>query len=304
MRFSLNGYTPPPTKRWQAGEDTINDLFERNRITFETGDPMLKYYEHEEQDEYAPFYCFIEKSVSGTAESGKELLNRMIGNTHGFDTVKPMGLLKYLISRVTDSEDIVLDSFGGSGTTAHAVLDLNKEEATSRRFILVEMDEHIAMSVTAPRLSAALTGYQYQTKKNTVMVEGLQGGFRYCRLGTPLFNEFGDIDAGVNFPDLAAHVFFSETGAPLPGRVDGSTSLIGQHRDKLVYLLFSPAEQGFAREAAGNVLTPDALAALPAAPEGFEGERIVYAEGCTVTAERLRAERVTFKQIPYQIEGA
>lgn len=208
-----------------------------------------------------------------------------------------------MIEQVAEPGDIILDSFGGSGTTGHAVLDLNKQDGGNRRFILVEMDETIAPTITAERLRRVINGYDKGGDPEKP-VEGLGGGFRYCRLGTPLFNEFGDIDAGVNFPDLAAHVFFSETGAPLPERVDGSTSLIGQHRDKLVYLLFSPAEQGFAREAAGNVLTPDALAALPAAPAGFEGERIVYAEGCTVTAERLRAERVTFKQIPYQIEGA
>ncbi|SLN42338.1 hypothetical protein PSA7680_02112 [Pseudoruegeria aquimaris] len=165
------------------------------------------------------------------------------------------------------------------------------------------MDQQIASNVTAKRLKIAIQGYDKggDPKKP---VEGLGGGYRYCRLGTPLFNEFGDIHEAVSFPDLAAHVFFSETGAPLPKKVDGSTPLIGQHKNKIVYLLFSPAEQGFPREAAGNVLTPDALASLPSAPEGFDGERVVYAEGCTVSSERLKAEGVVFKQIPYQIEGA
>lgn len=72
MTFSLNGYQPPPTKRWQAGEDTIKELYNNNRITFETGEPMLKYYEHEEKKETSPFYCFIEKLFSGTAEGGKK----------------------------------------------------------------------------------------------------------------------------------------------------------------------------------------------------------------------------------------
>jgi hypothetical protein len=71
-----------------------------------------------------------------------------------------------------------------------------------------------------------------------------------------------------------------------------------------VYLLFSAAEAGFAREASGNVLTPDTLAELPAPADGFEGDWIVYGEGCTVGRERLAEARVTFKQIPYQIDGA
>lgn len=75
MQFSLDGYTPPPTKRWQAGEETILDLFKRNRITFQTGEPMLKYYEHEEAEEFSPFYCHVPKELSGTAEGGKKELN-------------------------------------------------------------------------------------------------------------------------------------------------------------------------------------------------------------------------------------
>lgn len=83
----------------------------------------------------------------------------------------------------------------------------------------------------------------------------------------------------------------------------GSSPFIGNQHEKAVYLLFSPAEQGFAREASGNVLTPDVLANLPLPSFGSEGVRVVYAEGCTVSAERLKAEGVIFKQIPYQIEG-
>lgn len=119
----------------------------------------------------------------------------------------------------------------------------------------------------------------------------------------PLFNEFGDIDSAVTFPDLAAHIFFSETGAPIPARADGSTAYLGKHGAKAVYLLFAPGQEGVPREAAGNVLTPDALVALPPPPEGFEGLRVVYAEGTTVSPERLKAEGVVFKQIPYQIDG-
>ena len=196
-----------------------------------------------------------------------------------------------------------MDSFAGSGTTGHAVLDLNKDDGGNRRFILVEMEPAIAQDVTAERLRRVIDGYD-KGGESVKAVEGLGGGFRFCTLGTPLFNEFGDIDPGVNFPDLAAHIFFAETGSPLPKKVDGTTPFLGTHRKAAVYLLFSPAEQGYAREASGNVLTPDALASLPRPSNSFDGLRVVYAEGCTVSAERLKAESVTFKQIPYQVEGA
>lgn len=219
-----------------------------------------------------------------------------------FPYPKDKDILAELIGVLTDDGDLVLDSFGGSGSTGHAVLSLNHMSKKKRNFILIELDQETAQAKTAPRLSACINGYKEKTKPFRTL-EPLGGGFRYCRLGTPLFNEFGDIDGGVTFPDLAAHVFFSETGSPLPTKVDGSSHFIGTHKEKAVYLLFSPAEQGVAREASGNVLTPDALANLPVPTNHFEGVRVVYAEGCTVSAERLKAQGVIFKQIPYQIEG-
>jgi hypothetical protein len=179
---------------------------------------------------------------------------------------------------------------------------LNQQDAVNRRFILVEMDSNTSENVTAVRLDRVIKGYD-KGGNDEKPVGGLGGGFRYCNLGVPLFNEFGDIDAAVGFPDLAAHIFFSETGAPIPSKADGSSSYIGKHAEKAVYLLFAAGQEGMPREAMGNVLTPDALAALPAPPEGFEGIRVVFAEGTTVSPDRLKAEGVVFKQIPYQIDG-
>ena len=159
MTFALNGYTPPPTKRWQAGEDTILELYSRNRITFQTGEPMLKYYRHEERDEFSPFYCFVKKADSNTAENGKKLLNAILGNQHGFDTVKPTEILTYLFKHICDKNSIILDSFAGSGTTAHAVLNMNKADGGHRKFILVEMMDY-ADSITAERVKRVISGYK------------------------------------------------------------------------------------------------------------------------------------------------
>ena len=219
-----------------------------------------------------------------------------------FSYPKPKELIKYLIEVGSSAGDIIMDSFAGSGTTGQAVLELNKEEREERRFLLVEIDEEVAEKTTATRLGKVISGYLRHDDENSV-VEGVGGGFRYCHLGVPLFNEFGDINASVIFPDLAAHVFFSETGAPIPAKAKGNSPYLGKQGGKAVYLLFAPGQEGVPREAAGNVLTPDALADLPARPEGFEGLRVVYAEGCTVSPDRMKAEGVVFKQIPYQIAG-
>ncbi|WP_316861114.1 site-specific DNA-methyltransferase [uncultured Cohaesibacter sp.] len=224
------------------------------------------------------------------------------GSETSFDTEKSVKIVQRVVSWLTSENDLILDSFAGSGTTGHAVLDLYKQDGGNRKFILVEMDKQIASDITAERLKRIINGYDKGGDPEKP-VEGLGGGFRYCRLGTPLFNEFGDISEEVVFPALAAHVFFSETGSPLPQKVDGSSSFLGTLKDKAVYMLFSQSEQGFAREASGNVLTPAMLETLPPPPDGFEGLRVVYAEGCTVSAERLKEAGVIFKQIPYQIEG-
>jgi adenine-specific DNA-methyltransferase len=237
-----------------------------------------------------------------TNQAGTRTLNDIFGEKV-FDFPKPHEYVMEVVSQVaTEDGDLVLDSFAGSGTTGQAILTLNKRDAVDRRFILIEMNNNTAEQVTAVRLDRVMHGYNKGGDAEKP-VEGLGGGFRYCRLGVPLFNEFGDIDSAVSFPDLAAHIFFSETGAPIPSKADGSSSYIGKHREKAVYLLFAAGQEGMPREAMGNVLTPDALTALPKPPEGFEGTRVVFAEGTTVSSERLKAEGVVFKQIPYQIEG-
>jgi hypothetical protein len=132
---------------------------------------------------------------------------------------------------------------------------------------------------------------------------GLGSGFRFCTLGEPLFDADGNVSPAVTFPDLAAHVFFCETGSPIPRRATGETPLIGAFQGRAIYLLHNAEAVGVASANAGNVLTGAALDALPLAEPDFSGARIVYGEGCTVPDERLARLGVTFKQIPYQIEG-
>lgn len=217
-----------------------------------------------------------------------------------FSYPKPKELISYLIQIAAGKDDLILDSFAGSGTTGHAVMELNKQDQGNRRFILVEMDENTSSNITAKRLRNVITGYDKKDDPSK-HIDGLGSGFRFCRLGLPLFDEFGDVATEVSFPDLAAHIFFSETGVPIPNRA--SSEFLGIHQGRAIYLLFNEAHAQSPREAAGNVLTPDRLNNLPLPSEKFDGVRIVYAEGCTVSSDRLKAYGVLFKQIPYQVDG-
>lgn len=287
-----------PNRGWAFDQDRFDDMVKEGRISFITSTSiMVRRYLHE-TDSSTPQSVFYQPT-----RSASERLDGILGK-NSFDFPKDELVIKDLINMSTDKDSIVLDSFAGSGTTGHSVLALNALDKGTRRFILIEMESDIAQEITAKRLTSVIGGYDRILKKGTQPVEGIGGGFRFCHLGVPLFNEFGDIDTAVSFPDLAAHIFFAETGAPIPSKAKVNSPYLGKHGNKAVYLLFATGQEGAPREALGNVLTPHALKALPAPPDGFEGDRVVYAEGTTVSPDRLKAEGVVFKQVPYQIEGA
>jgi hypothetical protein len=232
---------------------------------------------------------------------GANELARIFPGKKVFNNPKPTDLILELLSFATGPDDIVLDSFAGSATTGHAVLKLNKQDGGRRRFILAEMSDETARNVSAPRLKKAIDGYSWQGRDGGEggTAEPLGSGFRFCTLGAPLLDTEGGIGQHVTFADLAAHVFFCETGSPIPKRANGSSPFLGVHQGRAVFLLYdSKAGEGSAE----NVLTAGTLKKLPM-PDGFSGTRVVYGEGCTVPADRLARAGMVFKQVPYQIEG-
>lgn len=212
-----------------------------------------------------------------------------------FPFPKPVDLIKYFVSMIDGDEFLVMDSFGGSGTTAHAVLKQNAEDGGNRRFILVEMDENIARNVTTERVKRVAQGY-IDTRGESV--PGLGGGFRYATLGKPLFNEHGHINSEVRFAELARFVWFMETGIPLASKKPASP-LLGVHDGRAVYMLYN----GILKDKSaggGNVLTSPLLDELPP----HDGPRVVYGTRCLIKPERLRALRIVFKQLPYELRVA
>ena len=211
-----------------------------------------------------------------------------------FDTPKPVALIKWIVSLHADDDALVLDSFAGSGTTAHAVLQLNKEDGGNRKFILVEMESKIARDITAERVKRVTEGY---TNVKGEQVEGLGGGFRFCELGEPLFDESGKIRDTVRFADLARHVYFTETGEPLPRERVPKSPLLGECRGVGIYLLFNGI-LGDKSANGGNILTRNVLAQLPK----FDGQKVIYCAGCLLGIDRLQAERIIIRQTPYEIK--
>ena len=152
------------------------------------------------------------------------------------------------------------------------------------------MDSKISQEITAERLKRVCLGYKNIKSEK---VDGISGGFRYCKLDEPLFDEYGNIKENVKFNDLAHHVYFSETGTPLPKNPRKGTPLIGIHDGIAYYLLFNGI-MGDKTVSGGNVLTSKILEKLPA----HKGPKIIYGEGVRLSTERLRREEIVFKQLP------
>jgi len=222
------------------------------------------------------------------AQVSVKLLRKIFDGKKVFPNPKDHEVIMRLIRYVTGPDDIILDSFAGSGTSAHAVLQINKEDQSTRRFILVEMMDEISHSVTAERVRRAIDGF--------ADVRPLGGGFQFCRLSDePLFTPDGQIRADVTFAQLAEFVWFVETGTGFTGKAD--SPLIGVHEGRAVYLLYN----GILKDksvSGGNVLTGLVYETLP----GFDGAKVIYAAACRLGAARLAREGIVFKQTPYALE--
>ena len=141
LHFTFQGYTPSDDSRWQASKSKIQELWDTGHIEFKNGVPFRRYFKDEEPQLTKPFYNFMLPEITGTSESGKNELNKLIGNNHGFDTIKPTKLIKHLLKTSCSGDDIVLDFFAGSGTTAQAVMELNVENKSHLKFIMVQLPE-------------------------------------------------------------------------------------------------------------------------------------------------------------------
>jgi adenine-specific DNA-methyltransferase len=195
--------------------------------------------------------------------------------------------MKRILQIATNPGDLVLDSFLGSGTTAAVAHKM------ARRYIGIEMGDH-AMSHCVPRVHKVIDGEQGGISEAVEWKGG--GGFRFYKLGVPVFDENGHISTGIRFAPLAAHLWFVSTGIPYKG--SATSAFLGDHEGVGYYLLYNGI-LGDTTVNGGNVLTGRILASLP----NHNGQKVVFGESCRLSAERLLAERIIFRQIPYEIKA-
>ena len=210
-----------------------------------------------------------------------------------FNYPKPVSLIKELIQASTEPEDIILDSFAGSGTTAHAVLELNKEDGGNRKFILVEQEEY-ANTITAERVRRVIKGVK--TSKNENLKNGLGGTFSYFQLGPEI--EMESVLRGNNLPsfiEFARYLFYTATGEEFNEKaINTKTGFIGESKNYEIYLQYKPDIDWLKK----NALTLDGVKALP---PFSKKQRLVFGPAKYVDDFTLLENRVDFCQLPYEI---
>ena len=200
-----------------------------------------------------------------------------------FETPKPTGIIEYCIEQALNGNGIILDSFAGSGTTAHAVLNMNKADGGNRRFILVEMMDY-ADSITAERVKRVIDGYG--TGKNTV--PGTGGSFSFYDLGEPLL--IGDcLNEAVDTKKIREYIWFMETKAPYAPVSSGNPYYLGKHNDTGYYFYYEPK--------AVTVLDYAFLATITEKADGT----VIYADRCALGEDKLTQMGIVFKKIPRDI---
>lgn len=221
--------------------------------------------------------------VGHTDEAKKEQKNIFMGRSI-FDTPKPVRLIELIVKIAMDKDSIILDSFAGSGTTAHAVLNLNKKDDGNRKFILIEMMDY-AESITAERVRRVVDGYGEGKKA----VEGTGGDFSFYELGEPLLLD-GNINENVGTEKLREYIYFTETHERLEPVHENEPYYLGTHFATAYYFCYE-------RENC-TVLDFDLLSAsVKTKAEGY----VIYADICALSESQLLKYNISFKKIPRDI---
>lgn len=287
---------PPRGACWRFSKEKLQEMIADNRIWFgEKGDnvPRVKRFLSEVKQGLVPVTIWEHNEVGHNQEARHELKEIFNEEAFPFDTPKPVRLLKRIIQIATNESDIILDSFSGSGTTGHAVLELNKEEGSNRQFILVEQEDY-ANTITAERIRKVIKGVK--TAKNELLKNGTGGTFSYFELGETI--EMESLLRGNNLPtftEFARYLFYTATGEEFNEKtINEETGFIGESKNYEAYLFYKSDIEWLKK----NALTLELCKSLP---EIKGKQRLVFAPAKYVDDHTLLDFRIDFSQLPYEI---
>lgn len=287
--------------------------------------PAPKIYLSEVKQGVVPQTFWSYEDVGHTQDAKKEIVGLFAEDVFG--TPKPERLIERILQIATNPNDLILDSFLGSGTTAAVAHKMG------RRYIGIEMGDH-AQTHCQTRLCKVVDGEQGGISKAVNWRGG--GGFRFFKLGEPVFDAYGKLNHDIKFAALAAHIWYAETQTPLSSfpraawecsstaprcmvreadqsgvttqrvgtRQSGDlcdSPLLGVYDGTAYYLLYNGI-LGDRRPLGGNVLTSRVLAELPGIAD-HASPVTIYGESCRLGPSRLAEHNITFKQIPYDVKA-
>ena len=220
--------------------------------------------------------------VGHNQEAKREIKTILDVDNQTFSTPKPLRLMERVIQISTDKNSIILDSFAGSGTTAHAVLNLNKQDAGNRKFILIEMEDY-AENITAERVKRVIKGYGN--------VEGTGGDFSYYELGESLFDDDLNLNENLPIAKLRDYIWYAETKSSLPDETSEHQQpyLLDKYQETAYFFIYEKEHT--------TTLDYDFLEHVSIQAEQY----VMYADNCTLSDAFRREHHIIFKKIPRDI---
>lgn len=279
----------PPKNGWRWKKDRVYEMLERGEIVFtEDETRIIKKTYLKDQTGIVPSNIWYDVEETGHNRNAKyELIKifKELKTSEIFRTPKPVKFIDKILRIGVDKNSIILDSFAGSGTTAHAVLNLNKQDGGNRKFILIEMEDY-AETITAERVKRVIKGYGEGSKA----VEGSGGSFDFYELGQPIFLENGNLNEEVGIERLRQYVCYTETKTP-PGTVEHSDNsyFLKKHNDTAYYFFYEAKST--------TTLNHAFLATIKTIAEQY----VIYADNCLLTREYMAKHNIIFKKIPRDI---
>ena len=300
-------YPANPKRVWSFIPETMAVEIAAGHVLFPSEEgprPMLKRYKKNLKSEVNPISTWIKSlkdgdkgdfvfsMTTGLNSEGTKQIQTLFGSK-AFDYPKPLSLIKSLIYQATDKDSIILDSFAGSGTTMHAVMDLNKEDGGNRKCILVQMTEatikepekNICKDITRERVKRAIDKFGYDS------------GFRYFRVGIPIDAETLLSGKLPTYKQFAEYVYYLCTGESLKNKstVNEKTYFVGEQSNSVIYLVY---KQNF-DELTGMALNLSLAEKITA--KNPKKKVIVYAPACFLEEDYMNEKNIDYVGIPYNL---
>lgn len=276
---------PSSNTVWRYEKNTFENLLAEGRIWWgKNGNsfPRLKNFAVDVADGVVPTTWWT-REFAGDNQEGRREFRRLFPNVEDdFQTPKPTELIKKILQIATDKNSIVLDSFSGSGSTAHAVIEINKEDNGNRKFILIELEDY-AEKLTAERVKRVINGY--------ADIQGTGGSFDFFSLGKPLFKADENLNEHVPEEKIREYVYYSETKLPLLDRkpTKDNKYLLDKLNDTAYYFYYEKDNlTTLDNEFLGSVKTK-------------AGQYIIYADNCLLDKAFMQKKNIIFKKIPRDI---